>query len=161
MTQGRSQVGPLWIVGWREWLGLPDLGIPKIKVKIDTGARSSALHAFDMQQFRRQGKSMLRFRVHPLQRDTARTILAEAELIDERRVRDSGGHAELRPVISTTAKLRGRIWQIELTLTNRDQMGFRMLLGRQATSHRFVIDPARSFLAGADEVRRPRSTRRQ
>ncbi len=66
MTQGRSQVGPLWIVRWREWLGLPDLGIPKIKVKIDTGAHSSALHAFDVQQFRRHGKSMLRFRVHPL-----------------------------------------------------------------------------------------------
>ncbi len=160
MRQGQARLGPRWIIGWREWLVLPDLGIPSIKVKIDTGARSSALHAFNVERFRRHGRTMLRFRVHPYQRDRTRTVVAEAELIDERRVRDSGGHSELRPVIATTAKLRGRIWQIELTLTNRDQMGFRMLLGRQALTHRFVVDPAHSFLAGADPARRRRTRRK-
>lgn len=143
------------MIGWREWLALPDLGIERIKAKIDTGARTSALHAFDVERFRRRGVDRVRFVLHPLQRDLAPAVRAEAELLDERRVRDSGGHLELRPVIRTRAKLRGRSWPIELTLTNRDQMGFRMLLGREALRGRFLIDPKRSFLAG----RAPRATR--
>lgn len=139
---------PQWVIGWREWLALPDLGIREIKVKVDTGARSSALHAYRLEHFRAGGKSMVRFHVHPYQRDDRRVVRAEAEMVDERRVRDSGGHSELRPVIRTTARLRDRIWAIEITLTNRDEMGFRMLLGRQALVSRFLIDPARSFLAG-------------
>jgi hypothetical protein len=143
-----SRRGPLWVIGWREWLALPELGISEIKAKIDTGARSSALHAFHVERFRRRGKAMVRFGVHPLQRDASREVLAEAELIDERRVRSSAGEVQLRPVVVTSVKLHERVWRIELTLTNRDEMGFRMLLGRQALRGRFVIDPGGSFLAG-------------
>jgi len=144
----RSGTGPVWVIGWREWLALPDLKIPEIKVKIDTGARSSALHAFDVERFRRNGKSMVRFRIHPYQRDPRHVAVAEVELAGLRTVRDSGGHAERRPVIITKAKLRNRSWAIELTLTNRDAMGFRMLVGRSALRQRFLVDPGKSFLAG-------------
>lgn len=134
------------IIGWREWIALPELGIPKIKAKIDTGARSSALHAFDIYTFEVDGKPRVRFKVHPKQRDTNQTIIAEAELIDERKVRSSSGQAELRPVILTEVNLMGKIWQIELTLTNRELMGFRMLLGRQALRGIFLINPGKSYL---------------
>ncbi len=134
------------IIGWREQLALPDLGIPEVKAKIDTGARSSALHAFDVETFERDGKPMVRFKVHPYQRDAQRTVTAEAELIDQRQVRNSGGQAQVRPVIETTVELNGYTFPIELTLTNRDAMGFRMLLGRQAVRRRFLVDAGRSFL---------------
>lgn len=134
------------IIGWREKLALPDLGISQIKAKIDTGARSSALHAFDVQRFEQEGKPMVRFKVHPQQRSTKETIIAQAEIFDEREVRNSGGHAQLRPVIKTTVELGGQCWQIELTLTNRDAMGFRMLLGREAVRKRFLVDAGGSFL---------------
>lgn len=144
----RSGSGPLWVIGWREWLALPALGIPEIKVKVDTGATSSALHAFDVERLRLRGKPMVRFRIHPYQRDDARVVTAEAEVIDERHVRDSGGHVERRPVIATIARLLDRAWPIQITLTNRDQMGFRMLLGREALRSRFLVHPGGSFLAG-------------
>jgi hypothetical protein len=134
------------IIGWREQLALPDLGIPEVKAKIDTGARSSALHAFDVETFERDGKPMVRFKVHPYQRDAQRTVTAEAELIDQRQVRNSGGQAQVRPVIETTVEINGYTFPIELTLTNRDAMGFRMLLGRQAVRKRFLVDAGRSFL---------------
>lgn len=139
------------VIGWREWVCLPEFGIEAIKVKVDTGARSSALHAFDIEPFSRGEKRMLRFKVHPLQRDNRQTVAAEAELIDERKVRNSGGQLELRPVVETTIELLGRKWQIELTLTNRDAMGFRMLLGRQALRRRFLVHSGRSFLAGQEK----------
>lgn len=144
----RSAAGPQWVIGWREWIGLPDFRIREIKAKIDTGARSSALHAFDLEPFRRRGRPMLRFRIHPIQRDDTRVVQAEAEMIDERKVRSTSGQAELRPVIRTRALLLDRSWEIEVTLTNRDEMGFRMLLGREALRLRFLVDPARAFLAG-------------
>ncbi|MBR8827487.1 MAG: ATP-dependent zinc protease [Gomphosphaeria aponina SAG 52.96 = DSM 107014] len=134
------------VIGWREKLCLPQLNIPEIKVKIDTGARSSALHAFNVETFKDNGKIKVRFQVHPYQRNTHHTVIAEAELIDEREVRNSGGHAQLRPVIHTIVELGGKLWPIELTLTNRDVMGFRMLLGRQAVRHRFLVDAGGSFL---------------
>lgn len=134
------------IIGWREHVALPDLGISEVKAKIDTGARSSALHAFDVEIFERDGKPMARFKVHPYQRDAQRTVTAEAELLDQRLVRNSGGQTQLRPVIQTTVKLDGYAFPIELTLTNRDVMGFRMLLGRQAVRDRFLVDAGRSFL---------------
>ena len=134
------------IIGWREVVILPQLGIDKIKVKIDTGARSSALHAFNIREFKRDGKDLIRFQVHPLQRDRAFTVTTEAELLEYRKVRNSGGVAQLRPVIMTEIELGGYSWSIELTLTNRDVMGFRMLLGRQAVRNKFLIDPGRSFL---------------
>lgn len=141
------------VIGWREWVGLPDLGVAAIKVKIDTGARSSALHAFDLERFSRRGHRMVRFTVHPYQRDTVRSVRVEAELHDERPVRDSGGHVEQRPVILTSVRMLERTWEVELTLTNRDEMGFRMLLGRQGLRGQFVIDPNRSFLCGKPQRR--------
>jgi len=140
------------VIGWREWICLPEFGIEAIKVKVDTGARSSALHAFDIELFSRGGERMVHFKVHPLQRDSRQSVAAEAELIDERGVRNSGGQLELRPVIETTIELLGQKWQIELTLTNRDAMGFRMLLGRQALRRRFLVHSGRSFLSGREKV---------
>lgn len=136
----------LQVIGWRERLALPELGISEIKAKIDTGARSSALHAFELEIFTRDGKEMVRFKVHPYQRDTKRTVIAEAELLESRKVRSSMGHAQLRPVIQTVVKLGEMKWPIELTLTNRDEMGFRMLLGRQAMRRRWLVDPGKSFM---------------
>lgn len=134
------------VVGWREIIALPELGIDKIKAKIDTGARSSALHAFHIEKFERNDKKFVRFQVHPLQRDSKTTITTEAELLEYREVRNSGGVAQLRPVILTRIKLGEKTWKIELTLTNRDVMGFRMLLGRQALRRQFLVDPGKSFI---------------
>ena len=135
-------------IGWREWVALPALGIAAIKAKVDTGARSSALHAFDLEFFFRRGKRMVRFKVHPLQRDSRQVVVAEAEVVEERGVRDSGGRREVRPVIEAQVELLGQRWPIEVTLTNRDAMGFRMLLGRQAVRQRFLVHAGRSFLGG-------------
>ncbi len=134
------------IIGWRERLILPDLGISGIKAKIDTGARSSALHAFDIQLFTRGCQEMVKFKVHPYQRNTEDTVITEAELLEHRNVRSSTGHHQLRPVIKTIVKLGNQQWPIELTLTNRDVMGFRMLLGRQAVRQRFLVDSGKSFI---------------
>ena len=134
------------IIGWREAIVLPQLGIDRIKAKIDTGARSSALHAFNITEFEHDGKRKLRFQVHPFQRNHEVTVTTEAELLEYRKVRNSGGVAQLRPVIVTEVDLGGQSWSIELTLTNRDVMGFRMLLGRQAVRHKFLVDPGKSFL---------------
>ena len=135
------------IIGWREWVGLPELGIGEIKVKVDTGARTSALHAIDLHYFEVEDQRMVRFKVHPYQRDFDRTIEAVAAVVDMRKVRNSGGQAELRPVIRTSILLMDKNWPVEITLTNRDVMGFRMLLGRQAVRRNFLIDPGRSSLA--------------
>ncbi len=135
-------------IGWREWVGLPDLGIAQIKAKVDTGARSSSLHAFDIEPFQRDGVDWVRFRVHPVQRDTAEAVTAEAKILDRRSVRSSSGRAAMRPVISTRVALLGVTWPIELTLANRDAMGFRMLLGRQAIRSRFLVDAGGSYYGG-------------
>ncbi len=137
---------PLDLIGWREMLSLPELNVERIKAKIDTGARSSALHAFHCQELKLQDKSLIRFQIHPLQHDNKYTVWAEAELLEYRKVRNSGGHAQIRPVILTPIQLGEHQWQIELTLTNRDVMGFRMLLGRQAVRDRFLVNPGKSFL---------------
>jgi hypothetical protein len=134
------------IIGWREHIALPLLNVNFIKAKIDTGARSSALHAFQIEEFTRNNQLMLRFQIHPFQRDDKRIITAEAELLEYRHIKSSNGQTQHRPVILTTAQLGAQQWPIELTLTNRDVMGFRMLLGRQALRHRFLIDPSKSFL---------------
>lgn len=135
-------------VGWREWLSLPELGITRIKVKVDTGARTSALHAFDLEPFERDGEPWMRFRVHPIQRDADTTVEAAARLVDERVVRSSTGRDTLRPVVRCRAVLGKHVWPIEITLVRRDMMGFRMLLGRQAVRNRFLVDSGRSFLQG-------------
>lgn len=134
------------VIGWREWIALPELGVTAIKAKIDTGARSSAIHAFHVKTFWKDEKHWVRFQMHPFQRNTSNTITAEAEILDEREVRNSGGHAEKRIAILTTVELQDRRWPIELTLTNRDVMGFRMLLGRAAVRGHFLVDPGNSYL---------------
>ena len=136
------------VVGWREWVSLPDLGLPYLKAKLDTGARTSALHAYDIKRFRRGGRRMARFRVHPIQRQTRTIVEAEAEIVDRRAVRSSSGHLSERIVVVTTLEIVGRRWPIELTLTNRDAMGFRLLLGRQALRPRILVDPGRSLTGG-------------
>lgn len=129
-------------------MALPDLGAAAVKAKVDTGARSSSLHAYDVEILDRGDGARVRFTIHPRQRSVDDGVVAVAELIDQRWVRSSSGHRELRPVVRTTISLAGRSWEIELTLTNRDEMGFRMLLGREAVRDRFVVDPGRSFVAG-------------
>jgi len=137
------------IIGWREWVALPALGIPRIKAKVDTGARSSALHAFDLERYRdEEGREMIRFQAHPIQRSGERAVEVVVELADRRRVRSSSGEATLRPVVVTDLELMGRRFPVEITLVRRDLMGFRMLLGRQAIRRRFLVDPGASFRGG-------------
>lgn len=135
-------------IGWREWLSLPDLGVARIKAKVDTGARTSALHTFDLEPFRERGAPMVRFKVHPLQKRSDPVIVGVAPVIDQRWVSDSGGHRERRYVIETRVLLGDDDWRVEMTLTNRDTMHFRVLLGRTAMHGRFCVDPAASFLMG-------------
>ncbi|MFC1567990.1 ATP-dependent zinc protease [Pseudomonadota bacterium] len=138
----------LIMLGWREWVSLPELGIESIKAKVDTGARSSALHTFELELFSEDDVAKVRFSIHPYQHDL--TIVREcvANLVDERNVTDSGGHTELRPVISTPVCMGGITKHIEMTLTNRENMKFRMLLGRTAMHGDFCVDPAGSYLLG-------------
>ncbi len=136
------------VIGWREWISLPDLDVKSIKVKVDTGARSSSLHAINQRIFEHDGEKWVRFQVDSLQDTTDHTVKAEAKIIDFRSVRSSSGVAEMRPVIETRIKLLDRIWPIELTLSNRDSMGFRMLLGRQAFRKKFFVDAGRSYYGG-------------
>ena len=140
-------------MGWREWVELPLLGNARIKAKLDTGARSSALHAFNLRPFQESGRWFVQFDVHPLQRndDVYKTCIAA--VVDYRWITNSGGGREKRFVIVTTLKMGNNAWPIEVTLTDRDQMGFRMLIGRTAMHHRLVVDPAASYRMG-----RPRKT---
>ena len=133
-------------IGWREWLALPDLGIPRIKGKVDTGARSSSLHAFDIEIVRAHGRSRVRFKVHPVQGDDRTTVRCDVPLHDMRWVKSSNGTHELRPVIRTHIVVDDERWRVDVTLTSRELMRFRMLLGREAVQRRFVVDPGRSFL---------------
>jgi len=135
-------------VGWREWIQLPELKLPEIKAKIDTGARTSCLHAFSVEPFEKNGYEWVRFGIHPHQEDIDTEVFCEAKVFDKRTVTDSGGHKEQRYVIKTDIILADQNWPIEITLTNRDTMLFRMLLGRTAMENKIVVNPGKSFLLG-------------
>lgn len=147
------------IAGWREWAGLPSAGVPWIKAKLDTGARSSSVHAFGIETLPSDadGVERVRFRLRPWQRSDADTVVVECPVHDRRTVRSSSGHTEERIVVLMDITLMGRTVTAEMTLSNRDAMGFRMLIGRQALRQGFVVDPHRSFLGG----RAPKPVRRQ
>ena len=145
------------IVGWREWVTLPGAGVPWIKAKIDTGARTSSLHAFDLEEIKLPGGvDGVRFGVRPWQDSDEDAVVVECPVHDRRTVRSSSGHTEERVVVLMDVKLIGRPMTIEITLTNRDEMGFRMLIGREALRNGFLVAAGESFLGG----RAPRPVRR-
>lgn len=149
------------VIGWREWVGLPGLGVERIKAKIDTGARTSAIHAFEIRPVERDGEKFVRFSLHPVQHRRKPMVECEAPMVDERVVTSSNGERQHRYVIETTVSLGDASWPIELTLTNRDEMGFRMLLGRRAVRRRFIVDPGSSFvLSGPVAGRKPKKKAR-
>ncbi|MGB5293141.1 MAG: RimK/LysX family protein [Lysobacterales bacterium] len=135
-------------LGWREWVGLPELGLHAIKAKVDTGARTSALHAFELDTFSERGIDRVRFKIHPTQRDSEKIVTCVADIVDERSVTDSGGHREQRLIIMTLLNIGPWSWPIEMTLTARDNMMFRMLLGRTAMKGVAMVDPSRSYTTG-------------
>jgi hypothetical protein len=135
----------LKIIGWREQVSLPDLGIKKIKAKVDSGARTSSLHAFDVEIYKRGKNEYVKFSVHPEQKSSKNEKQCKSKILEFRKVKSSNGHTELRPVILTTVSLMDEEWEVEMTLTNRDEMGFRMLLGRESIRKKFLIDTGNSF----------------
>ncbi|MRG59763.1 hypothetical protein GE115_07765 [Agromyces sp. CFH 90414] len=145
------------IAGWREWASLPAIGVPWIKVKVDTGARTSALHAFDVEEFERDGEAWVRFGVQPWQNSDEDAVVVESRVHDRRHVRSSSGHVDERIVVLMDVVLLGRELTVEVTLSNRDEMGFRMLVGREALRGVFLVDPGESFLGG----RAPKRARRR
>jgi hypothetical protein len=133
-------------VGWREWFSLPDLRVAKLKAKVDTGARTSALHVRDIQFFKKRNQVWTRFSVFPLQRNSKKLVRASARFLEYRWIKSSNGARSLRPIVETTLQLGSHRWLIELSLVDRDEMGFRMLIGRQGIPKRFVVNPHKSFL---------------
>lgn len=147
----------LQTIGWREWIRLPDFGVKSIKAKVDTGARSSSLHAFGMKHFEKDGEQWVRFEIHPNQRNGKGALKVEAKVFEYRNVKSSSGKVTLRPVILTHVELMGEVWPIELTLASRDEMGFRMLLGREAIRNRFLVDSGKSYYGGKRLVKRKKT----
>lgn len=142
-------------LGWREWLSIPALELRRIKAKIDTGARTSALHTCGLEIYRADdGSERVRFTVHPLQRRPDYAVECDCPVVASRSVKDSGGHVELRPFIRVPVQMGDHNWEIDFSLTNRDNMKFRMLLGRTAMVGRFAVDPASSYLVGKPRPKR-------
>lgn len=145
------------VAGWREWVALPDFGVAWIKAKLDTGARSSSIHAFDIEEFSRDGATWISFAIHPWQRSETDLVRVERPVADRRVVRSSTGHEDERYVIATRITVVGHDLDAELMLANRDEMGFRMLVGREALRGAVLVDPGRSYLGGKPK----RATRRK
>lgn len=145
------------IVGWREWVSLPGTGVDWMKAKVDTGAKTSSLHAFDLRTFDRDGHDWVRFSIHPWQATAEDAVVVERPVHDSRSVRSSSGHAEQRYVVLLPLVLAGREVDAEVTLTDRDELGFRMLVGREALVQGYLVDPALSYAGG----RPKRSVRRR
>jgi hypothetical protein len=136
-------------IGWKEWVSLPAIHIPAIKAKIDTGARTSALHTYNLERLSKDGKDIVRFDIHPLQKNTDNLIACESEILDVRVVKDSGGHKEERIFIQTSVSINGHVWDIEISLTSRENMLFRMLLGRTALiSGGMIVSPELKYTTG-------------
>lgn len=152
----RTPKKPPPALGWREWVGLPEHGLEWVKAKVDTGARTSSLHAAGLHTFELENREWVRFSIYPWQRSTTDAIQIEARVLDRRRVRSSSGTTERRPVVVLPVRMGNKIYDVEFTLTRRDEMGFRMLLGRQALRGRFLVDTGRSYLLGQP----PRTERR-
>lgn len=140
------------IVGSEEWCSFPSLGIPTIKARVDSGAKTSALHAINIAPFIKEGENWVKFDINPIQNNVKTIIHCESPLIDKRIVKSSSGFREQRYVIKSEVEIGGSHWPIEITLTNRDSMGFRMLLGREAMSGRVLVDPEREYLLGQPSV---------
>lgn len=147
------------LAGWREWVSLPGLGVPWVKAKLDTGARSSAIHVFDLEETERDGERWARFSIHPWQKSDEDAVDAECPVLDTREVRSSSGHSEERLVVAMDLTLMGRTVPVEVTLANRDEMGFRMLVGREALRQGYAVDPGASYLGGRPPLRLRRRNR--
>ncbi|MDF1569531.1 MAG: RimK/LysX family protein [Spirochaetaceae bacterium] len=148
-TPKNYDLSPLTPVGWREWVGIPAWGVDYIKAKVDTGARTSSIHAEEIESLHKDGKPWVRFTIHPWQGEMGdEGIRVEAPVVSWRSVRSSSGHEEMRPVVTADLVVADVAFSTEITLTNRDEMGFRMLLGRRALNHRFVVIPGKSYLGG-------------
>ena len=140
------------LIGWSEWASLPELAVERVKVKVDTGARTSALHAVNLATEMRDGQEWISFTLHPLQENTQVALTCTAAVKEYRTVRDSGGHEESRAVIDTAIEVGGEEWPIEVTLTDREHMAFRMLLGRSAIKNKFYVDPNNEYLITSPEA---------
>ncbi|MEM6364590.1 MAG: ATP-dependent zinc protease [Planctomycetota bacterium] len=141
------------LIGWREWVGLPDLRLRRIKAKIDTGARSSSLHAFDIETYQRDGEEWVRFSVHPVQGRDDIVVPADLPILERREIRSSNGEVSERIVVRTRLAISNLARPMDLTLANRDSMGFRMLVGREAIRGHCVVDPGASYLMGRRKKR--------
>ncbi|ANS79488.1 hypothetical protein SGUI_2092 [Serinicoccus hydrothermalis] len=151
MTGSNHSITEQTVVGWREWVQIPQVDVPWIKAKIDTGAKTSAIHAFDLRSFDRDGRDWVSFAVHPWQATAQDEVAVELPVHDSRSVRSSSGHEEQRYVVRLPVVLGGREVPVELTLTDRDEMGFRMLIGREALVQGYVVDPSLSYAGGRPE----------
>ncbi len=157
MTNKIRNIKDLPVIGWREWVKLPDLGVKNIKVKVDTGARSSALHVYELEEFTKEDEAWVRFKIHPNQRNGKKVVKAEAKILEFRSVKNTGGKSTKRPVIITHVTMLGTNWPVELTLANRDEMGFRMLLGREAIRRRLIVDPGGSYYNGTPKRKKKKT----